>query len=364
MHVSLLLALSSSWAGGSASTRVDGYLDPWIQVWAPSLSGSWSGERGEVQGGIVLDALSGATQVVTADGLSGATTFTERRVGGVLGGTLNLGDQGTGSLRWETSQESDYRSQVLAAGGSVELWERATVSLGYGFNVDGLGSSDDAQLSERSLGHQVDLGWTHILGPTTALRILGTGRTLSCDAGHGCLGSPYRYVALLDEQGEPTSAVPGRNPDRLASAAAGLRLSQAVGSSVGVHAGYRFYADTWSVQGHTAELKVMTGLLGQRLFVTARGRGSLQTGASFYADDYALSDDLLVPGWRTSDRELSGLRALQGGLELRWRLYAPGRLSQVDLFLGGDRGAWQYPDHSELPDRTAWMARGGIDVEL
>lgn len=364
MHVSLLLALSSSWAGGSASTRVDSYVDPWIQVWAPALSGSWSGERGEVQGGVVVDALSGATQVINADGLSGATTFTERRVGGVLAGTLNVGEQATASLRWETSQESDYSSQVFAGGGSLELWERATLSLGYGFNLDHLGSSDDPQLSERSLGHQVDLGWTHILGPTTVLRVLATGRHLSCEPGHGCLGSPYRYVALLDEQGKPTSAVMGRNPEQLASAAGGLRLSQAVGSSVGVHAGYRFYADTWSVRGHTGELKVMTGLLDQRLFVTGRVRGSLQSGASFYADDYSLDEELLVPGWRTSDRELSGLRSLQGGAELRWRLYAPGRLSQVDLFLGGDRGAWQYPDHSELPERKAWMARGGIDVEL
>ena len=347
-------------AGGRVSTRVDVYTDEFIEVVAPSVSGAWETEKVSVEGRYAADILSGATQVLSADLVTSATHFEEVRHQVGLSASWQPKPGQTLSGYQEFSIQPDYLTNAAGLSYSQDLFGRmSTLAVGYGISLERMGMSDNPAFEEWTHAHRLDLSWTQILTKTTA-RL--TGYAAFCGEQVGCLANPYRFVAVISD-GTTALAVRERNPDRIFRGAGSLRLSQALGRTTAVHAGYRGYLDTWQVHGHTWDLAVNQQLFHEQLMVSVDGRVSTQSAASFFRDDYqyTASNELVTPEYRSLDRELSGLFTGSVGGRLDWTFFSVGKLSTIGLNARLSRHWFLYPNFSELPERSAWLGGGGID---
>jgi len=358
----LFLGATAS-AGGKASTRVDVYTDGDIDVVVPAVLGGWDGEHWEVEGRYVADVISGATPVWTPDLITSATTFSEVRHAGGLATTWKPSVEQRVTANYDTSVEPDYLTHAGSGRYAIELFERSsTFGLGYGLSAETLGKVDDDTLAERTTTHRVDLSWDQIVGRTTTGGAVLTTMASRCGERFGCLANPYRFVDVDLEDAGPV-ALNERNPDRLYRAALGGRLSQAIGSTAAVHGGYRFYADSWRITGHTVDLGTKATALEERLLVGLNSRFSTQTPASFFRDAYSgRMGSAVVPMYRTGDRELSGLGTVQFGGRAGWTFYAPGPFLDLKVSSRLVRAWYRYPRSTALPVRAAWLGGGGVDA--
>jgi hypothetical protein len=340
-------------APAGARARLDVYDDGWIHVKAPSASlaavlrGGW-----KVDAGWSSDFVSGATPHFATDTISSATTFTEARHGGTLSAELAREPEWSLAASYGLSAENDYVVHTASVGGGHDVLGRMARLRGqYTARLGEAGRVDDPEFSAFQFGHTLDLNWNQVLGRTRRLGLFATGTAELCDATLGCEASPYRRI-LVD--GVP---LPERHPDRLQRMALAARLSQAVGSVVGLHGGVRLYADSWSVLGETGDLAVSASLLGDRLVLRATGRASHASPASFFRPDYAGPGDYL-----TADRELVGLTTVLAGGGAEWASYGLWRTRRVSM-VGKLQRMWlDYDAASGVPDREAWVGGGGVDV--
>lgn len=359
----LQLTAVAALAGGSVGTRVDLYDDGEVTAWMPHVGAGYEDAAAKVDGGYGVDVVSGATRAWMVDTVSGATRFEDVRHAADLSVTLTpqpevgLG----GSMR--VSSESDYLSRSGGLHGRVELFDRmSAVDVGWALTVDDAGRRGEP-LDARSVSHDLDVSWDQIAGPHTRVAALLYGGVSRCDETLGCVASPYRYVGVSLDEG--AVALPERVPAEQVRGAAALRLSQTVGATGAVKGGYRFYADSWRILGHTADLGGTVTLLDDRALVELRGRLATQSAASFYRDDYVAEDGFAdLPAYRSADRELAGLDSAAVTVRAEWTWHNVGKLVALRPSLRLTRVGWRYPEFSELPTRAAWVVGGGLDAEL
>ena len=142
---------------------------------------------------------------------------------------------------------------------------------------------------------------------------------------HGFLGNPYRQVVI----GPTGQAAQEHHPDDRSRAAAALGIkyySRALKTAFGALA--RGYRDSWELQSFTSELSVERYMLPW-LTLLVHGRAYVQSGASFWSDDYTGGEPSFGPRGQywSGDRELSPLSTLLAGarLEGTWRAAGGGR---------------------------------------
>jgi len=360
--IPLLLAAPAS-AEERAGARVDVYTDNWIQVVSPAVQvGADIGSEWKVDASYAVDILSGATRALAADVVSSATTFSERRH--QFDATAAYARHAEGELRasYAHSQEPDYVSDVGILSARREVLERmATLSGTARVNYDRFGTSTGESIEGHGVTYGTDLGWTHILGRTTRGGLTLAADYSDCAETLGCHASAYRFVSLDDvDTGASLMGLRERHPDTRLRGAVGGRLSQAIGGAVAVHAGYRFFNDTWQVRGHTAELAGATGLLEERLVLRLDGRASTQSAASFYLDDYQSDGaDAVVPDYRSADPEMAGVNGFMAKGRAEWTFQALGPFRELS-FNGRVARLWyRYHELTEIPERDAWVIGGG-----
>ncbi|MCP4807482.1 MAG: DUF3570 domain-containing protein [Proteobacteria bacterium] len=352
-----LLAGGSAFASGQAGMGVDAYDDGLVRVWMPSLYatlglGSW-----ELAGSGTVDATSGATQVLRVDGVSSATTFSERRTGATLVATRSLSEDRRVGVSGTTSLEGDYRGLNGSVNAEAELWERtATLAVGAGGGA-GKNLAEGADSMERTVTGQ--LGWTQILGPRSVLSGKFSGQHAWCDSGLGCNASPYRYVPLFDED-KPSIVVTERHPDLRTRGAVGLRYSHLTGSRAAVHASLAGSLDSWGVKGVTGRLAPGVMLADERLLVWGKARYTRQSGASFVPVTYT-GDARSIPSHRSADRELQALSDWTLGGSGEWSFYGAGPFLRLGVELRADRMGFQY---AEAPSVRSWLIGGGLNAEF
>ena len=358
-------------AQSRASSRVDVYADDWITVVSPAGMASLElGEKLTAEAGFAADMLSGATQVLTADLVTSATQFSETRYEGHVSTQLRPVPSATVQGSYGFSAESDYRTQTAGLGGSLDVFERSgTVAAAYHLSLERVGTARTTGIAETSIGHILDLSWDHLLSPRSSLSVLLTGMFHQCGAALGCQASPYRYVALSRDD-LAVMAVRERHPERRARAAASLRYRRKLGRGLALHAGSRFYGDSWRVTGTTADLSFAKPIRGEQLILRLDGRYTWQSAAFFYRDRYVLGLDtgdggmVSIPAFRSADRELSGLHNVLAGVRAEAAFPAVGPFMRLGMTARVARLWYRYPDFSELPSRDAWLLGGGAYAEF
>ena len=337
-----------------ASTRVDVYADGWVTVVGPNanvsaaLTEAWS-----VEGSWTADIISGATPHITTDAISSATPFHELRNGASV--EVEAAPTTSWSMHgsYAGSVESDFVSHSAGLGGKVDALKRM-LTLGADFHTrfETTGRADDSWYSEPANAQLLDLSLVWIVGRKTRAIVLASGEWDSCSPDLGCVANPYRKVAIADGL-----VLSERHPDTRGRASGALRLSQALGAATALHGGYRYYADTWEVSGHTADLSLARSLFADQLILRANGRFARQGAASFWGPTYGGT-----PEWRTGDRDLGPLSSWQAGLAIEGSRYGLGRLSRLSLSAHVDRLWLHHDDFAEDDSHDAWLAGGGLDV--
>ncbi len=361
-----MVATGTAAAGETVvQTRADVYTDEWIDVVLYGLDASHEGEKLSIDAGYSVDVLSGATQVFTTDSITSATTFSESRHQLNLSTSYAPSEVMLGGIFYVGSTEPDFNSNALGTNGTVELFDRmSTLSLSYGVSLDNLGTVHDPDSWERSTTHQINASWIQIVTRSTAATVLLTGSSSQCGEILGCLANPYRSVPIAGDNGI-IQVIPEHNPEELQRAAAALRISQAFGPSSAIHAGYRFYADTWQVTGHTIDGTFAQSLVDDSTILHLLSRYSSQAEASFYRDNYSTNPEAsIIPTYRTVDRELSGLSSTQIGGRVEYKFDTLKSLSGLSVNARLSRIWYRYPNYTELPERNAWFGGGGISASF
>ncbi len=340
-----------------SSARFDSYSDGRISVVTPSTRVLHPFEGGEVEARYGVDVLSGATPRLTVDGISSATRFEETRHEGHLGGRWRPTTGDSLGLAVAMSVEPDFRTVRLVADGELELLERmATLAAGYTVDINRAGRSDDPGYVQDAHSHSLDVGWIQILGRRTQATAQITARADACEEDLGCHANPYRYVAA---GAGARWVVPERHPSLRLRGAAALRLAQGLAPHLAVHAGYRYYADSWQVEASTADLALAQALWAERLVLRAEGRFTWQTGASFYRDDYP-AEAGRVPAYRTADRELAALWSAAAGGRVEGSLSALGPVRRLRVNARVLRLWYRYSEVSEFARCDAWLLGAGL----
>lgn len=339
--------------GHTASARLHVYADPRITVVSPTVRDELEHDDWRGSADYAVDVVSGATTTLTADAVSTATTFADRRHQIGVGATRVLGAERELGVAYAASLEPDHAVHAPAISGGAELLDRmARAMLRYQLVAETLGRVDERAYRGEALGHRLDAGWTQILTRTLVLGVQATGTLTSCDRRAGCFVNPYRHVGVM--VGGAPLALAERHPDRRGTGAAALRVSWAARDDWALHLGYRAAADSWAVRAHGGEAAVATERFTGALLLRLDVRGTVQTAAAFYRARYP-AEPLRAPTHRTADPELGAL------WNVRVQLHAELELGAVRAIAALGR---MWNRHDIAPDRDAWLLSLGLDAPL
>ena len=254
-------------------------------------------DRFSLTGSYYLDAVSNASiDVVTT-----ASKYKETRHEFGLSGDYVYRDSRI-TLGASTSHEPDYTANRFSLDISQEVFGgMTTVLLGFTRGDDKVGKKDSPEFSDSARHWQYRLGVSQILTPRWIMSF--NAEALSDD---GYLGSPYRAARVFG------AAVPERNPRTRSARALMFRLKGDLGSRDAFSASYRYYRDTWEVQGHTMELGY-SRYFRETWLADAYVRYYTQDKASFYSDN-AQSETLYV----SRNRQLSTFSNAAIGTKVSW----------------------------------------------
>ena len=241
-----------------------------------------------------LDYVSSASiDVVTT-----ASPYTEEREQWSLGMDYLRGNTMM-SLAYVSSVESDYDSSTYAFSVSQDMFgDLTTLTLSYGYGEDIVGMSTDDTFARDVRRQQYGIGLTQIIS-----RNLITALNVQVNTDEGFLNNPYRTVRYLD----PGSAL-GYSyeqelyPNTRTSNAVGIRARYFLPYRAALEGEYRFYTDTWDIQGHTASLTYVHPWNNWTFEI--KGRFHDQTSAHFFRDVFPRAQ---ATNFRGRDKELSAL---------------------------------------------------------
>jgi hypothetical protein len=285
----------------------------------------------------LVDTISSAS----VDVVSAATERWEENrveVGGRARGKL----AGTSfTLGYARSQENDWLSNVISVGASRELFQRNTVvSISYGLVLNTVGRASDPTFERDLDGHNFELGASQLLDRKTRA---GAAYTLQYWSGY--MASPYRYVRAADG-----TSGPERHPDTRTRHALSGYVVRSLASFMAGRVGYRLYVDDWGVRSHTGTVRLAFEA-AERYTAAVEGRLYVQNQANFYRKAYLTSLEHM-----TNDRELSSFwdAGAAGSLGVRvGPVNASAKLGVIH---------YRFPDFPALPERTALLVSGGLEV--
>ncbi len=298
--ITLLLAMSASaFAGVLPDDRADVlyhlYDGGGVEIDGPSvLVRKKVGKSVSVVGNYYVDMVTSAS----IDVITTASPYTEERKQWSLGADYLRGNT-TMRLNYTSSEESDYDAETIGFSVSQDMFgDLTTLTLGYAVGDDLVRRSDDP-LFERDLDKQIySVGLTQIL--TKNLISTLNFETLTEE---GFLNNPYRSVRYADAgTALGYSFEPELYPNTRTSNALGIRARYFLPYRAAIEGEYRYFIDTWDIEGHTASL---TYIHPWRDFTfTGKFRLHDQTGAHFYSDLFSRAQ---ATNFRGRDKEISAL---------------------------------------------------------
>jgi len=298
----LLLVLSSlSGAGVLPDDRADVlyhlYNGGGVEIDGPSiLVRKKVGKSVSVVGNYYVDMVSSASiDVVTT-----ASPYSEERKQWSLGMDYLHGNS-IMRVNYVSSTESDYDAETLSFSVSQDMFgDLTTLTLGYALGNDRVRRSDDPTFG-RDLDKQTyRVGLTQILSKSLISTL-----NFETITEEGFLNNPYRSVRYADSGSAlGYSFEPERYPNTRTSNAIALRARYFLPYRAALEGEYRFFTDTWGIDGHTAALTYIHPW-GDFTF-TGKLRYHTQTGADFYSDLFPRSE---ATNFRGRDKEISSLQS-------------------------------------------------------
>lgn len=254
------------------------------------------GKSISVVGNYYVDMISSAS----IDVITTASPYTEERKQWSLGMDYLHGNT-TMRINYVSSEESDYDAEMVSFSVSQDMFgDLTTLTLGYALGDDLVRRSDDPSF-ERNLDKQTySIGVTQILSKNLISTL-----NFETITDEGFLNNPYRSVRYADlGSALGYSFEPELYPNTRTSNALGLRARYFLPYRAAIEVEYRYFTDTWDIEGHTAALTYIHPW-GDFTF-TGKFRYHTQTGAHFYSDLFSRSE---ATNFRGRDKELSALQS-------------------------------------------------------
>ena len=260
-----------------------------------------------VVGNYYIDMVSSAS----IDVITTASPYTEEREQWSLGMDYLHGNT-TMSVNYVSSEESDYDAETVSFSVSQDMFgDLTTLTLGYALGDDLVRRVDDPTF-ERTLDKQ-----TYSVGITQILtKNLISTLNFETATDEGFLNNPYRSVRYFDAGSAlGYSYEPELYPNTRTSNAIGLRARYFLPYRAAIEGEYRFFTDTWNIDGHTAALSYIQPW--REFIFTGQFRYHNQTGADFYRDIFARAQET---NFRGRDKELSPLTSYTFKLKASYEL--------------------------------------------
>ena len=254
------------------------------------------GKSVSVVGNYYVDMVSSAS----IDVITTASPYTEERKQWSLGMDYLRGNT-TMSANYTVSEESDFDGETVSLSMSQDMFgDLTTLTLSYALGDDLVRKSGDPEF-ERPLDRQIyGVGVTQIL-----TKNLISSLNVETITEEGYLNNPYRSVRYFnpsDVGGRGYSFEEELYPNTRTSNAVGVRLRYFLPYRAAIEGEYRFFTDTWDVEGHTGSLSYIHPW--RDFTFTGKFRYHDQTGAHFYRDIFSGPQ---ATNFRGRDKELSPL---------------------------------------------------------
>jgi Protein of unknown function (DUF3570) len=317
------LALAFSMAASTALAETDvqmlyrNYDDSRTTVTSPSLdvSSTFNNDQQKVSAGFAQDVVTSSSADVT--------TFSSR---GIIheerhefsGGMETAVPDGTMSIGYVQSDEHDYHSKIVSAGGTREFFTKNTV-VGFGFasGDDTINSSSNSLFDERMRNQVYSLSLTQVLSKISLLQLLYDFRVEN-----GYLASPYRKAKFDDGNGNITAR--DENHPRTRNRNAWAVKYNYYFDKYGISNAntYRLYQDSWGIMSHTLETR-FTKDFGTKWSVGVALRYYMQNKAKFYDEYYEGSSPAFYTGNKTLATYHSYLLSVRPAYNVtdHWTLY-------------------------------------------
>lgn len=266
------------------------------------------GETVSVSGRYYADMISGAS----IDVITTASPYKEQR--DEYGVSVDyLRGKTTMNLGYARSSENDYLANTYSASVTQSMFgDLTTVNLGFSYGSDTISKTGDPDFERDANRKRYRLGVTQILTTSWLANLVVEAIT-----DQGYLNNPYRSVRYLDPSvARGYSYQPEVYPQTRTSTAAALTSKWYLPYRAALAFNYRYFADTWDINAHNAEL-AYTHPLFDRYVVHIKGRFYSQNAASFYSDLFPYRD---AQNYMARDKELSQYSNWSSGLGLTYKL--------------------------------------------
>ncbi len=355
--------------GGYYDSDNTAVVTPSVRARAGDSDGVWS-----AQGSYLVDIVSAASVDIVS---TASSRWHEVRHAATLGASYGPGSAKLSAFG-AASSEPDYLSLSFGGGLSHELADKsATASLQYAYERDVAGRTGTpfSVYSLRLHRHSIGAGLEIVLGPATTLT-----PSLDVMLENGRQEKPYRWLPLFDASVAstvPTGAsvelvnrlrLPGRVAERLPEDrqrfAASLRLAHRFASSTLV-LWERSYLDSWGLLATTSDARWVVDL-SRRWSFWPLARFHEQSAVTFWRRAYVgeIADGrVVVPDFRTGDRELGSLWSASLGAGIAWGIGgADPKALQISLEA---RGIYtNFLDALYVDDRWAGFGVAGFSARL
>jgi hypothetical protein len=288
------------------------YIGGGVEIDGPSILVRKSvGKSVSVAANYYVDMISSAS----IDVITTASPYTEERTQYSLSADYLRGNTMM-SVGFTSSEESDFDSSTYNLSIAQDMFgDLTTLTLSYAYGEDTVGRSDDPGFFRDNTRQHYGIGVTQIL-----TRNLISALNFEVITDEGFLNNPYRSVRYLDAgSAVGYSFEPELYPHTRTSNALGIRAKYYLPYRAALEVQYRFFTDTWDIDGHTASI-AYTHPWREFIF-TAKYRWHDQTGAHFFRDTFARSE---ATNFRGRDKELSPLTSQTLKFSVAYEFFSDG----------------------------------------
>ena len=288
------------------------YIGGGVEIDGPSILVRKSvGKSVSVSANYYVDIISSAS----IDVITTASPYTEERTQYSLSMDYLRGNT-TMSMGFTSSVESDFDAASYNLSIAQDMFgDLTTLTLSYGYGDDTVRRSDDPNFFRDNTRQNYGVGITQIL-----TRNLITVLNVEVITDEGFLNNPYRSVRYLDAGSSLGYGFEAElYPHTRSSNAVGIRAKYYLPYRAALAVQYRFFTDTWDIDGHTASI-AYTHPWRDFIFTT-KYRWHDQTGAHFFRDIFSRAG---ATNFRGRDKELSPLTSQTVKFSVAYEIFSNG----------------------------------------